>query len=757
MSKIHAEIRINGIVQGVGFRPFIHRRVSEFSLVGEIRNTSSGVALSLEGEEEKIKDFLATLSDDAPPLSELHDIKSEFSGELSEYTQFSISESERGKVRKTLISPDTAICDDCLSELFDEHDRRYRYPFINCTNCGPRFTITRDIPYDRRNTTMSPFAMCAPCAEEYSDIESRRYHAQPDCCPDCGPELFFLNADGEKVPGDALSDAKELLRGGGICAVKGLGGVHLAVRADMEGAVRKLRERKRRDERPFAIMCRDMDAVRKIAEVSDAEERLLSSRRRPIILLEKKNKKDHMHISENGYIGVMLPYTPLHYLLMEEDELSCLVMTSANLSHQPIIYKDEEMLSSLSGVADGFLTNNREIFVRCDDSLAWEYEGCEYFARRSRGYAPHPVLVPDVKKKILACGAEQKASFSLSRAGQVFPSAHIGDLKNLETLDCYAEQIAHFEKIFDISPELIVCDMHPDYMSTEYAKERAKKANASLIGTYHHHAHMASCMADNGIEGNCIGIIWDGVGYGEGGKILGAEFLYGGYKSFERLGTMEEIALPGGDVATREIERIGISLALSAGEDASELFADSEKIKKLLAADINCPKTSGMGRLFDGVAALIGIKRIASYEGQGAMLLEAAASESCERVYPYEITKKDGLHVFDWRDMISEIVREKKSGTEASEIAAVFMNTLVSVAEHMASEIAKEKDCQRVVLSGGCFQNMYILKRLVPALKATGLQVFTHKRVSTNDEGISLGQLMIAEKGGGINVSCSAT
>ncbi|MBQ5777813.1 MAG: carbamoyltransferase HypF [Oscillospiraceae bacterium] len=757
MSKIHAEIRINGIVQGVGFRPFIHRRVSEFSLAGEIRNTSSGVALLLEGEEEKIKDFLATLSESAPPLLEIHGIKSEFSETLSGYTRFSIVQSESGKVRDTLISPDTAICDDCLRELFDERDRRFRYPFINCTNCGPRFTITCDIPYDRKNTTMSPFPMCPPCAAEYSDIESRRYHAQPDCCPDCGPELIFLNAEGERASGDALESAKKLLRSGGICAIKGVGGVHLAVRADIPEAVRELRGRKKRDERPFAVMCRDVETARKLAEVSEEEEKLLTSHRRPIILLKKKNKKEYMQISENGYIGVMLPYTPLHYLLMEERELSCLVMTSANLSHKPIVYKDEEMLASLSGVADGFLTNNREIFVRCDDSLAWEYEGHEYFARRSRGYAPHPVLVPDVRKKILACGAEQKASFSLSRAGQIFPSAHIGDLKNLETLDCYVEQTAHFEKIFDISPELIVCDMHPDYMSTEYAKERAKALNVPLVGTYHHHAHMASCMADNGLDCDCIGIIWDGVGYGEGGKILGAEFLYGGYESFERLGTMEEITLPGGDVATREIERIGISLALSAGEDASEIFADSGKIKKLVAADINCPKTSGMGRLFDGVAAILGIKNVATYEGQGAMLLEAAASESCERVYPYKIIKKDGMHVFDWRGMISGIISEKKSGTEVSENAAAFMNTLVAVAVRMTQHIATEKNCRKVVLSGGCFQNMYILKRLVPALESEGLEVFTHKRVSTNDEGISLGQLMIAEKGGGINVSCSST
>lgn len=754
MEKIHALLSINGIVQGVGFRPFIHKRVSDFCLTGKIRNTSFGVSLKLEGEREKVEDFTRTLVADAPPLAEIYEIKTEFSDSLCGYTGFSIEESEAGE-RKTFISPDAAVCEDCLSELFDKNDRRYRYPFINCTNCGPRFTITRDIPYDRKNTTMSSFPMCEPCAEEYSDLESRRYHAQPDCCPECGPRLVFLDGDGREVAGDAVENAAKLLKSGGICAVKGLGGYHLACRADAEESVTELRKRKRRDEKPFAVMCRDIETVREIANVSGAEEKLLTSRRRPIVLLSKKDKNSYKYLSENGYIGVMLPYTPVHHLLMED--LPFLVMTSANISELPIIYKDEEVREKLSTVADGTLSNNREIFVRCDDSLMWVFDGREYFARRSRGYAPLPVTVKGCKKSILAVGAEQKASFSLSRDGRVFPSAHIGDLKNLETLSCFEEQAAHFERIFDIKPEVLVCDMHPDYLSREYARERAARENIPLIGVYHHHAHMASCMADNGLEGECLGIVWDGTGFGADGTSWGAEILYGGYENFERCATMRKITLPGGDVATKDVLRIGVSLLRDSGVNPESVFGDrTEPAEKILSLDINCPQVSSMGRLFDGVAAILGIREKVSFEGQAAMLLEAAAGDSA-KVYPYEVSMSDGTYVFDWREMIRAIAEDKCRGVGVSEIAAAFMNTLIFSASEITARLAKEKKCKNVVLSGGSFQNMYMLGRLKAKLEREGLSVCTHSRVSTNDEGISLGQLMIAERGGGENVPCSTT
>ena len=755
MKKIHAHLSINGIVQGVGFRPFIHKRVSDFCLTGKIRNTSFGVVLDIEGEREKVEDFTRTLVKDAPPLAEIYEMETEFSDTLCGYTDFLIEKSVSGE-RKTFISPDMAVCEDCLSELFDKDDRRYRYPFINCTNCGPRFTITRDIPYDRKNTTMDAFPMCKECSSEYSDIESRRYHAQPNACDDCGPHLVFLDANGLEAAGDAIENAKELLRRGGICAVKGLGGYHLACRADMEESVKTLRERKRRDEKPFAVMCRDVEAAREIAEINDEEEKLLTSRRRPIVLLSKKDKNSYKYLSENGYIGVMLPYTPVHHLLMEED-LPFLVMTSANISELPIIYKDEEAGVKLANVADGALSNDREIYVRCDDSLLWEFEGKEYFARRSRGYAPLPVNVKGSKKSILALGAEQKASFSISRDGKIFPSAHIGDLKNLETLECFKEQVEHFERIFDIKPSLLVCDMHPDYLSSEYARERSKRENLPLVGVYHHHAHMASCMADNGLEGKTLGIVWDGTGYGADATSWGAEILYGGYESFERCATMRKITLAGGDVATRDIIRIGVSLLKEAGISPEKIFGNrAEMAEKILKANLNCPTVSSMGRLFDGVAAICGIRESASYEGQGAMLLEAAAGKT-DRAYPYEIRKEDGAYVFDWREMIRKIAEDKEMGVSVSEIASSFMNTLVYSAAEVAVKLSEERMCKTVVLSGGSFQNMYMLKRLKAKLAEFGLSVYTHRQVSTNDEGISLGQLMIAERGGGVNVPCSTT
>lgn len=754
MAKVHAEIAINGIVQGVGFRPFIHRRVREFGLFGKIRNTSFGVCINLEGERERIDAFLKNIELSAPKLSVIHNIEVSFSDTLFGYSSFKIEESECGE-RKTLVSPDVAVCDDCLSEMFDKENRRYRYPFINCTNCGPRFTIVRDIPYDRKNTTMAPFSMCAPCEAEYTDIEDRRYHAEPTACKTCGPALSFVTSDG-KESDDPIAATKEALLRGGIVAIKGLGGVHLACRADDESAIVRLRARKRRDEKPFAIMCRDIESAREFAYITDAEERLLKSPARPIVLL-KKRKKGKSAISENGFVGIMLPYTPLHHLIFE-GEISALVMTSANISELPIVYKDEEAVSKLSEVADAFLLNNREIFARCDDSLVWEFSGREYFARRSRGYVPNPVIVESAEKKILACGAEQKASFAISRGSEVFPSAHIGDLKNLETLSHYAEQIAHFRRIFDIEEELIVCDMHPDYMSGEYARARAEEKNIPCVAAYHHHAHMASCMADNGIDEKCIGITWDGTGYGRLGKIWGAEFLVGDFCEFQRRGTILDIPLPGGDRATYEIMRIGASLLEESGIFAKTIFGErGEKISKLLAADINCPRASSMGRLFDGVSAILGIRETVSYEGQGATLLEAAAEDGCDKVYPYSIYENDGCYVFDWRGMIREIVADKEKGVPVSEIAAAFINTLCSFALDMTKKISRDTSLSKVVLSGGSFQNMYMLKRMCDGLTQAGFEVYTHRQVSTNDEGIALGQIMIAERGGGENVSCSTT
>ncbi|MBO6041539.1 MAG: carbamoyltransferase HypF, partial [Oscillospiraceae bacterium] len=621
MQRIRAEIK--GIVQGVGFRPFIHRLVRDHHLLGCIRNTSAGVTLDLEGEEANLSAFLQELPDRAPPLSVIEEIRTETMDTLTGYTGFSIEASERQWERRTLISPDVAVCPDCLRELRDPADRRYLFPFINCTNCGPRFTIIEDVPYDRARTSMKKFPMCEACRAEYEDIENRRYHAQPDCCPECGPRLQFLDAGGREQPGGAIANAREILKAGKILAVKGLGGIHLACRCDDPVIVERLRRRKHRDEKPFAVMCRDLEQVRKICEVSPEEEAILNGARKPIVLLRKK-APGMEHISENGFIGVMLPYTPLHVILFG-DELDVLIMTSANISNLPILSRNEDAVEKLQGIADAFLLHDRDIQTRCDDSLCWVVNGKEYFARRSRGYVPQPVTIPERTHAILACGAEQKASFCISKRGHAFPSQHIGDLKNWETLAHYTAQIRHFENLFDLKPEAIACDLHPDYLSTGYAEERAAEESLPLFRVQHHHAHMAACMADRGLSGNVIGLIWDGTGLGTDGTAWGAECLAGGYAHMERKGSILPIALPGGDLVTAEVGRTAFSLLRAAGCSTAEI-ANAELLEKQMAAGLNCPLSSGMGRLFDGVAAILGIRTHCSYEGQAAILLEAAAT-----------------------------------------------------------------------------------------------------------------------------------
>lgn len=738
MERVH--LRIHGIVQGVGFRPFIHKLVGSYGLTGYIKNTSSGVELELEGSRPALERFVRDVPERAPKLAVIESVEAEYSDELRGFTGFEIRKSQQEAVRNTLISPDICICDDCLRELFDKNDRRYRYPFINCTNCGPRFTIIKDVPYDRAKTSMSDFPMCPDCDREYRDIEDRRYHAQPDCCPECGPRVFFLGADGTELPGNAIETAREYIKAGRIVAVKGLGGMHLACRCDDPAAATELRRRKQRDEKPFAIMCRDAETARRLCRVSAAEESILTGFRRPIVLLEKRERGALSHISENGYVGVMLPYTPLHYLLFGDD-IDMLIMTSANLSDTPIMYKNGEALEKLSGIADGFLLHDRDIQTRCDDSLCWVLDGREYPARRSRGYVPFPVKVPDSRMRILACGAEQKASFCISKEDYVFPCQHIGDLKNLETLENYEQQILHFQRLFDIVPQAVACDMHPDYMSTEYAQRRAARDGIPIVYVQHHHAHMAACMADNSLPGPVIGLVWDGTGLGTDGTIWGAECLAGGYGGFERLGSIRPIPLIGGDRAVKESFRVAYALLREAGCDVSGV-ENAGALGRVYDARLNCPLSSGMGRLFDGVAAILGIKTHCSYEGQGAVLLEAAAADD-GGVYDRPL---EGAPLrFDWRPMIRAVTAGMAQGVDTGVIAARFMNTLVEMAAAQCIAARRETGINTVVLSGGSFQNMYIMRRLPPRLEREGFAVYHHSRVSANDEGLSLGQLMIAQ------------
>ncbi len=734
-----ATVNIHGIVQGVGFRPFIHKLVREYRLSGFIKNTSSGVELELEGERPELERFVADIPARAPKLALIERVETRYSPELKHFQGFEIRKSRTEALRNTLVSPDVGICDDCRRELLDPADRRYRYPFINCTNCGPRFTIIKDLPYDRALTSMSGFPMCPDCDREYHDIEDRRYHAQPDCCPVCGPRVFYLDAEGREVPGDAIELARAALKEGKIIAVKGLGGMHLACRCDDPAIARELRRRKQRDEKPFAVMARDTACARKLCFVSDEEAKALESFHKPIILLRKR-APGLEHLSENGYLGVMLPYTPLHVLLFGDD-IDMLVMTSANLSDTPILFKNDEALEKLRGIADGFLLHDREIQTRCDDSLCWVLGGKEYFARRSRGYVPFPLQMGRPLRPILACGAEQKASFSLSRENCVFSSQHIGDLKNIETYEHYAVQIRHFERLFDIRPALLVCDKHPDYLSTAYAVERGESEGIPVLPVQHHHAHMAACMADNGLEGPVIGLVWDGTGYGDDGTTWGGECLIGDTRGYERFGSIRPIPLIGGDWATKELDRVAFALLRESGLDVSSI-PNASQYEKMLAGGLNCPQSSGMGRLFDGVAAILGIKKLASYEGQGAVLLEAAAVET-EGEYPI-VFEGEPLR-FDWRPMICAITAERDAGVPTAEIAGRFHSTLIAMAVRLCLAAREKTKINDVTLSGGTFQNMSLMKKLPAALEKEGFRVWRHQRVSANDEGLSLGQLMIAE------------
>lgn len=739
LRRIHLEVE--GIVQGVGFRPFLHRLAQGLGLAGWCRNTVFGVELELEGSSAALAQFRAALEEHPPPLARIAQIRVTPCPTCLGDSGFHIRESRREGHPDTLVSPDIATCPDCLRELRDPSDRRHRYPFINCTNCGPRFTIVKGLPYDRALTSMGRFPMCPDCQSEYSSIETRRYHAQPDCCPVCGPKLTFEGP--EPASGDPIAAAKDLLRSGKIVAIKGLGGFHLACRADRPETVAELRRRKRRDERPFALMCRDITAAKRLCFVSPEEEARLTSPRAPIVLLRKRPDCPQ-GLSETKELGVMLPYTPIHHLLMEA--FDTLVMTSMNVSDQPV-------LCALDGgrgrsLADGFLTHNREIVNRCDDSLLRVVRGKDCFFRRSRGYAPEPVRLPWDCSGILACGAEQKGSFALSRGQNAFLSQHIGDLKDFETHQFYQEQITRFEARFGVTVTRLVCDLHPDYLSTDYARTRSQKEGLPLTFVQHHHAHMASCMADNGLDGPCIGLIWDGTGCGTDGSIWGAECLTGDYTSFQRRGTIRPIALPGGDRCATEIGRIAYSLLWDAGRLSPGQA--SRPLGRLLQTGVNCPKATSMGRLFDGVYALISGREAVTYDGQGAVLLEALASEEETAAYPLRFDTIDGLTVLDTRPLVSALLEDREAGGTPGILAARFLNSLTELALAHCQQARRETGLDRVVLSGGVFQNRYLLPRILDRLEASGFTTHYHTTVSANDQGIALGQTLIASKGGGI-------
>ena len=735
---------IEGIVQGVGFRPYVHRLAARLGLSGWARNTAAGLELELEGPAETLDTFETTLRTAPPPLAVVEAVRTEEIAPTGEMG-FSIRPSAGGEAA-TLVSPDLAPCAACLKEMQDPKGRRYRYPFLNCTDCGPRFSIIRRLPYDRPATTMAGFVMCPDCAAEYRDIRSRRYHAQPNCCPVCGPKAIYLDAGGIEQEGDPVALAQQTLAAGGIVAVKGTGGIHLACRADSPEAVARLRQRKHRPEKPLALMARGLDAAARWCTITEEEAALLQSPRRPILLLEKKDPAGESWLSATTRLGVMLPYTPLHILLLDGvfGGPGLLVMTSANRPGCPVLTDNREALEALRGVADGFLLHDRPIANRCDDSLALVWRGKTVFFRRSRGYAPQPIPLAREAGGVLAFGAEQKGSFAAGRGRHAFVNQYIGDLKNAETMDHYRAALAGTLGLFGLAPKVLVCDLHPDYASTREAEGWAARLGLPLRRVQHHWAHMAACMADNRLTGPAFGLVWDGTGLGEDGQTWGAECLIGDYTSCRRAGSIRPVLLPGGDVCAVEIGRTALALAADAGcPEAAPDFPRRAGVAALLQSGYRCVPSSGMGRLFDGVYALLTGRTAAGYDGQAPALLEALAQGApTAEVYQPVYYEENGVRRFDTRPLIRALCAQKAAGVSPAALAAGFQQAVCRMALDQCR--ALNPDNLPVVLSGGVFLNRALLEGVTALLEGAGYRVYTHSRVSPSDEGLALGQLAIA-------------
>jgi hydrogenase maturation protein HypF len=763
---IRQQFIIAGIVQGVGFRPFVFRLATELGLTGWVRNTPAGVELELQGGEEQLAAFSCRLQSELPPLAVINSLDSSDIPIIGEETGFVILASSDGR-REPQIAPDSALCADCLRELSDPVDRRYRYPFITCTNCGPRWTIVTGVPYDRPLTTMAGFPLCPKCEEEYRNPLDRRFHAQPIACPDCGPQLSLI-----PTHVDPLGQAITLLQQGKIVAVKGLGGYHLAVDACNNEAVARLRQRKQRDEKPFAVMVPDLATARQLAELSELEERLLAGAEAPVVIVRSRADSPVSGLVAPGscWIGLMLAYTPLHQLLFkgpgargqgpEEKNFllapcplplaPVLVMTSANASDEPMIADDLEAQGKLSEIADAILTHNRPIQVRTDDSVLRVFQGRPLFYRRSRGYVPRPVLLPFESGTILAVGAELKNTVCLTRGNQAFLSQHIGDLKNEATLDTFRQTINHLGSIMEIRPERVVCDQHPDYLSSRYAEE----LGLPLISVQHHHAHLASCMAENGLDGDLIGVIFDGTGLGDDGTIWGGEFLVGGYSAVQRAGHLKQVRLPGGDAAAREPWRMAASWLYSAlGEAVWRLpgmptlsVTERQLLQVMLERGIHAPLTSSAGRLFDTVAFLTGAATRNSFDGQAGMALEALAeTATATDLLTYQLQPGRPFQL-DPVPMLLGLLQRLQAGEPVASLAWVFHASLAMAVVDGCALIRKETGLDRVALSGGVFQNRLLTELVYTFLAKSHFSVFIHRLVPPNDGGICLGQAAIAAR-----------
>jgi hydrogenase maturation protein HypF len=760
--------RVEGVVQGVGFRPFVYRLAHELELAGYVLNDERGVLLEAEGDRGRVASFLERLPTEAPPLAHVQSVAAD---ELEPQGErgFVIAASERSGEPEALVSPDTATCDDCLAELFDPGDRRYRYPFINCTNCGPRFTIVRGVPYDRPLTTMAGFEMCERCRAEYNDPLDRRFHAQPNACPECGPRAWLATRDGAEVggTGDAVRAAAAALLEGRIVAVKGIGGFHLACRADDEEAVTALRSRKHREDKPFAMMAPDLDSARRLVELTPSEEELLLGPQRPIVIAPRRPAAavaDSV-APRSRDLGVMLPYSPLHHLLLA-DAGSALVLTSGNVSDEPIAYRDDEALARLGRIADLFLVHDRPIETRTDDSVlrahAAAASGRPILVRRSRGYVPESLELPvECHRPILACGAELKNTFAVAKGARAWVGHHIGDLENYETLVSFTEGVEHFERLFSVEPELVAHDLHPEYLSTKYARERP---GVERVGIQHHHAHLAACLAEHGETGSAIGAIYDGTGWGSDGTVWGGELLAGGLEDCKRVGFLFPVRLPGGEAAIREPWRMACAwLAAAQGEERPApppaLRGEVEEARwgevcELVRSGVASPITTSAGRLFDAAAAICGVRTRVNYEGQAAIEFEAVADPSEAGSYPLPVidvgsalsVKRDDRDalVLDARVLIRALVADLGGGADVAQVSARFHNSIAGATAEACATQAGGLDIDRVALSGGVFQNRLLLERTAAALRERGLRVLIPERLPPNDGGIACGQVAVA-------------
>jgi hydrogenase maturation protein HypF len=749
----YLDIDITGIVQGVGFRPFVYRLAGDYGIKGFVTNTPEGVRVRAAGGEEALRSFLEALPMEAPPQAVIEEVRS---SEAQPFTaeSFEITTSSHEGERQTLISPDLATCDDCLEELWDEEDRRYLYPFINCTNCGPRFTIICGTPYDRPMTTMAEFEMCELCGEEYHDPSDRRFHAQPNACPECGPRLWLTDEDGEVLPGDAVKQAASLLKEGKIVALKGLGGFQLACDAASDQAVSRLRERKNRYAKPLAVMVRDAEEAENLCRVSGGERELLTSPRRPIVLLEEKQGSGLSRQVAPGlrHQGIFLPYTPLHHLLMKEVDLP-LVMTSGNLSEEPIAKDNQEALRRLKGIADYFLLHDRGILVRYDDSVTRILRDREYPLRRARGYAPYPIKLDEEHQvEVLALGGELKNTFCFLRGRHAFVGQHIGDMDNRETLEHFEEALAALQRLFSLKPQVIACDLHPDYMTTGLAVDYPLPRE----GIQHHHAHIVSCMADNGITEKVIGVAWDGTGYGTDNTVWGGEFLVCDQASYTRWARLSPYPMPGGEACITHLNRMALGVLWEVFADEreaqelyEELFEVEEREMEALAGQLrsgfNTPLTSGAGRLFDAAAALVGLRKTAHYEGQAACELEAVATTT-NRSYPYRLDTGDELWEIDTRPLFQALISHVKAGKSSGEMAGRFHLSLAKAIIETCGRISSETGLRSVALSGGVFQNQRLTLMVTEALEKMGFSCYVHRRVPCNDGGLSLGQAVAAAR-----------